>query len=109
MEEITVTTREGEHLTLHKESNHLWYCPVCGSLELRCPPRTDEGASFEMCSCGFEFGFDDDPSASAQAVEGINENWSRWRGMLLRKHTHQPEKLNQLKSQLAKIGCEVQF
>jgi hypothetical protein len=29
--------------------------------------------------------------------------------MLLRKHSHQPEKLNQLKSQLEKIGCEIQF
>lgn len=109
MEEITVTTRDGELLILHKECADLWYCPVCGSLELRCPPRTNEGASFEMCSCGFEFGFDDDPGASAQAVEGISENWSRWREMLFRKHSHQPEKLNQLKSQLAKIGCEVQF
>ena len=107
MEKILVTTRKGERLTLHKEHDALWYCPVCGSLELRCPPRTSEGASFEMCSCGFEFGFDDDPRASAQAVEGISENWSRWRAMLLRKLCHQPEELNQLRAQLARIGCEV--
>ncbi len=109
MKEITLTTREGEILTLHKESDKLWCCPVCGSPELRCPPRTDEGGSFEMCSCGFEFGFDDEPAASPQAVEGVLNNWVRWREMLFRKHSHQPVKLKQLKSQLSKIGCEIQF
>jgi hypothetical protein len=109
MQEITVTTRDGEILKLYKANDSTWCCPVCGSPELSSPPQTDEGGSYEMCSCGFEFGFDDEPAASAQAVDGVRNNWIRWREMLFRKHSHQPEKINQLKSQLAKIDLDAQF
>jgi len=106
MQSITIKTPEKENITLYKETDGLWYCPVCGSLELKLQPRTEEGGSFEMCSCGFEFGFDDEPAASAQAVRGVVSNWDRWRQMLILKFRHQPEELNQLRLQLAKIGCE---
>jgi len=108
MNKVCVTTKDGEELELYQISENLWCCPVCGSPELNCPPRTDEGGSFEMCSCGFEFGFDDELAASRQAVEGVANNWDRWRSMLFRKYSHQPEKINQLKSQLVKVGCDVQ-
>src|SRR5215510_1167854 len=61
-------------------------CPCCGYSELGCPPYErmglppwlDHGVppyqqrygspSYDCCSCcGFEFGFDDDPGASATA------------------------------------------
>jgi hypothetical protein len=36
-------------------------CPACGYAELTEPPRTESGASYEICpSCGFEFGVTDD-------------------------------------------------
>src|SRR5689334_3375418 len=80
MKTQTIATRTGEMLTLHQAADGNWCCPVCGSPELSQVPYFGEGgASFEMCSCGFEFGFDDDPGARAGALPTVIENLERWR------------------------------
>jgi hypothetical protein len=57
---------------------------VCGSVELAAAPFGSAGrGSFDICSCKFEFGFDDDPGASADAVETVKGNWERWRAKWL--------------------------
>lgn len=85
MRKVSFTVPNGEMLTLHQSADGTWCCPVCGSIELADQPYYQEGgASFEMCSvCQFEFGFDDDPLASAGAAPGIQDNWLRWRSKLL--------------------------
>jgi hypothetical protein len=85
-------------------------CPVCGAADLSIAPYADDGAaSFEMCSCGFEFGFDDSPLASAEAVEGVRANWKRWRRKLIDGASHSSEALKQLEAQLQNIGVRLAF
>lgn len=75
-----VTLRDGSSAEMFVDQSGHWACPVCGSVELTCSPYFETGsASFEMCSCGFEFGFDDDPGASAQALPSVKENWEQHR------------------------------
>lgn len=100
-----VTMPSGETLTLYQTLERTWCCPVCGSPELPdAPYLEDGGASFQMCSCGFEFGFDDDPGASAQALPSVEANFNRWRAKVLAQAQPWPEKLAALRSQLAVIG-----
>lgn len=100
-----VVLRDGAEATLYRSESGAWACPVCGSVELAEQPYYNGGsASFEMCSCGFEFGFDDDPGASADAVPSVAENWSRWRARFLRKLRLHPQALAQVAERLRAIG-----
>ncbi len=102
-----VVLRDGTSALMHEAESGLWACPVCGSVELKQAPYFKDGAaSFEMCSCGFEFGFDDHPGASAQAVESVQENWSRWRGRFLMRFRSHPTALAQVVSRLQAIGVQ---
>ncbi len=75
------------------------------SPELDRPPYFDDGAaSFDMCSCGFEFGFDDDPGASAKALPTVVANIERWRSSIVLKNRGWPEQWAKLQSQLKAIG-----
>ena len=105
MKSQTITTRTGETLALHQAADGNWCCPVCGSPELDQAPYSEDGsASFEMCSCGFEFGFDDDPGASAQALRTVVENLERWRSIVVAKHRGSAQQLAKLRARLASIG-----
>lgn len=86
-----------------------YLCPICGASLLSAPYHEDGGASFEMCNCGFEFGFDDSPLASQEAVEGICANWKRWRRRLIDEAALNVESLSRLESQLKKIGIRLAF
>ena len=100
-----ITTRSGETLALHQAADGSWCCPACGSPELGQAPYSENGAaSFEMCSCGFEFGFDDDPGASAQALPSVVENLERWRSGVIAKYRSSEAKFTELRAQLASIG-----
>jgi hypothetical protein len=73
--------------------------------ELAQAPYSNSGAaSFEMCSCGFEFGFDDDPGASNSASPTVAENLQRWREIVVFKTQAWPERLEALLAQLKRIG-----
>ncbi len=100
----------GEVFVLHQAENGLYLCPVCGSESFAEPPYFDDGsASFEMCDCGFEFGFDDSPLASSEAVEGIEANWTRWRRRLIDAATRSPSELTALEQSLLCIGRRMAF
>jgi hypothetical protein len=105
MKSQTVQWRTGESITLFKAPDGKWCCPVCGSPELaEAPYNSDGGASFEMCSCGFEFGFDDDPGASAQALPTVAANLERWRAGVMFKNRAWSERIEALRAQLRNIG-----
>lgn len=87
-----------------------YLCPVCGSPEHAIPPYDENGlASFEMCSCGFEFGFDDSNLASAGACDGIVANWDRWRLKVVEKNIHSKMSLERLQENLSNIGFLLAF
>jgi hypothetical protein len=102
-----VTLRDNSDALLYQAADGLWACPICGSVELKAQPYFGEGAtSFEMCSCGFEFGFDDDPGASSEADEAVQINWSRWRARFLSRFRLQPRAHAQVVERLRAIGVE---
>jgi hypothetical protein len=108
MQNRTVTLRDGTIAKLFKSATGLWACPICGSAELKTAPYYDDGgASFEMCSCGFEFGFDDDPGASADAVESVQGNWEHWRKRFLSKLSRNPLALAEVVKRLREINVHV--
>ncbi len=105
MHAITVTLRDGTAASLFQEAAGSWICPVCGSAELTQAPYFGDGASsFEMCSCGFEFGFDDDPGASRDAVESVQENWALWRRRYVSELRSHPRALAEMVARLNAIG-----
>ncbi len=108
MEGHNVTLRDGTTATIYCDGSGIWACPICGSVELSQAPYWPDGsASFEMCSCGFEFGFDDDPGASAQADESVTENWVKWRSRFLSKFQNHPEALALVTARLRDIGVSM--
>lgn len=105
METHRVKLRDGTEATLYRVGSGSWACPVCGSTDLAQQPYYDDGsASFDMCSCGFEFGFDDDPGASPDAEPSVAANWTRWRSLYLRKLQAHPAALTQVTARLRAIG-----
>ena len=103
-----VILRDGTTALLYQADGGLWACPVCGSVELETEPYFDGGyASFDMCSCGFEFGYDDDPGASAVANSAVQENWSRWRARFLARLRKRPAAFAEVAKRLEAIGIRV--
>jgi predicted RNA-binding Zn-ribbon protein involved in translation (DUF1610 family) len=100
----------GEIFVLHQAQSGLYLCPVCGREEFSRPPYSEDGSpSFEMCTCGFEFGFDDSPLASAEAVEGIEANWKRFRRPLIDSAATNSTALAKLEQSLRRIGRRLAF
>ncbi len=100
----------GEYFELFKDSNGGYLCPICGEAEFKEPPYDSKGnPSFQTSSCGFEFGFDDSSLASAEAVEGLNPNWDRWRLKVVEKNRHSSAKLQALENQLNQIGYRLAY
>jgi hypothetical protein len=100
----------GEVFTLHQAESGLYLCPVCGRESFVEPPYSGDGwPSFEICDCGFEFGFDDSPCASREAIEGIEANWTRWRRRLIDCATKSPAEFAELEQRLSRIGRRLAF
>jgi len=103
-------TKEGEYFSLLQNEEGVYLCPVCGSPEFDEPPYTHNGEpSFNLCSCGFEFGFDDSPLASSEAVQGIVDNWDRFRLIVIENGSKSKEDLLVLEFNLANIGYKLAF
>lgn len=101
---------EGEHFTIFQTKENIYCCPVCGSPEFEESPYDENGlASFQMCSCGFEFGYDDSPLASEEAVEGIVANWDRWRLKVIEKLARSKTELERLENNLDNLGIYLAF
>lgn len=103
-------TQVGEHFTLIQNDEGVYLCPVCGSAEFDEPPYDENGGpSFQMCSCNFEFGFDDSNLTSKEASDGITPNWDRWRLKVIEKNKHTQLGLQALEYNLKQIGYELVF
>lgn len=111
MKEHHCVTEHGEHFILFENDDGIHICPVCGSAELPSPAYDGDGLpSFQMCSCKFEYGFDDAPSASSRAVEGgIQKNWELWRKKVIRKSSHLESTLAKCERNLKNIGISLAF
>lgn len=99
-------TEQGEHFLLYENEDGIHICPVCGSAELSSPAYSTEGLpSFQMCSCEFEYGYDDTPSASPRATAGgIEKNWEVWRLKVIKKSSYLPRTLAKCENNLKNIG-----
>jgi hypothetical protein len=102
MKRQIVRKRSGEELLLYQADSGSYCCPACGA-ELVEPPYSEFGASYEICACGFEFGYDDSPTATKSAVDGIRNNWIRWRNALIAESATSMEALRDLDQQLGNI------
>lgn len=110
MKEHHCVTQLGEHFIIFQNNEGAYLCPVCGSAEFNEPPYDENGsASFQMCSCGFEFGFDDSSLASKEASEGIAPNWDRWRLKVIEKNRHSKSSPHKLEQNLKVIGYKLAF
>lgn len=103
-------TELGEYFVIRQNCEGTYCCPVCGSPEFKEAPYGDDGlASFQMCSCGFEFGFDDSSLASIEAIEGIIPNWDRWRLKVINRSASSKLELKALEINLHNIGYKLAF
>jgi len=110
MNEHHCVTQLGEHFLILQDDEGTYLCPVCGSAEFNEPPYDKNGsASFQMCSCGFEFGFDDSCLASKEALEGIVPNWDRWRLRVIEKNKSTKSSFQKLEQDLKNIGYKLTF
>ncbi len=105
-----VNQDDGEDFILFQNDEGLYCCPICGSPEFTEAPYDENGsASFQMCSCNFEFGYDDSQKASKEAVEGIEANWERWRLKVIEKCSHSKQELEDLEKKLKNLGIYLAF
>jgi hypothetical protein len=99
----TINTLNGEKIVLTISADGYCYCPVCGekSKNMDWRPYDSEGhPSYDICSCGFEYGFDD---GSEPPYE---ESWRAYRQKWLAdeikpifgRRLNRSEKLEQLKN-----------
>ncbi len=111
MKEHHCVTPDGEYFILFENEIGVHICPVCGSAELDSPAYSSDGLpSFQMCSCEFEYGYDDTPSASTRAIEGgIVKNWEKWRGKIIKKASYLESTLTKCESNLKNIGITLAF
>jgi hypothetical protein len=110
MKEHHCVSQLGEDFVIFENDDGVYLCPVCGSPEFDEPPYDENGnASFQMCSCGFEFGFDDSNQATHEALEGIVSNWDRWRLKVIDKNKHTKQSLELLERNLEQIGYRLAF
>lgn len=111
MKEHHCVTEQGEHFLLYEKEDGVHICPVCGSAELASPAYDSEGrSSFQMCSCEFEYGYDDTPSASSRAKEGgLKKNWEIWRSKVIKRSSYLSSTLTKCESNLKNIGITLAF
>jgi hypothetical protein len=110
MKEHHCVTQLGEGFIILQDTEGKYFCPVCGAPEFNKPPYHQDGsASFQMCSCGFEFGFDDSNLASKEALDGVVPNWDRWRLKVIEKNKNSKSNLQNLEKNLKNIGYNLAF
>lgn len=63
-----------------------------------------------MCSCEFEYGFDDTPSASPKAIDGgLEKNWDLWRNKVIKRSSYLASTLTKCENNLKNIGITLAF
>jgi hypothetical protein len=76
MRKETINAWNGERIVLAISLDGYCFCPVCGekSKDVDWRPYDNEGhPSYDICSCGFEYGFDD------SGEPPYDESWERYR------------------------------
>ena len=103
MKKETITTKSGDQIILTISNDGYCFCPVCGhkaqNKEWR-PYANDGFPSYDICQCGFEYGFDDGGEAPYE------KSWDSYRLKWLNKdpdyspskNMTKDEKLKQLKN-----------
>jgi len=56
-----------------------------------------------------KFGYDDSTLAAPDAIEGLAQNWDRWRVKVIEKNRHTEEQLKRLEENLSNIGYDLGF
>jgi hypothetical protein len=103
MNKEIIETLDGEKILLTISDDGYCFCPVCGekSKDKDWRPYNEEGyPSYDICSCGFEYGFDD------AGQPPYDKSWERYRSKWLAgevkptfgKQLSVAEKLEQLKN-----------
>ncbi|MGL1958896.1 MAG: hypothetical protein OCD00_16460 [Colwellia sp.] len=104
------TSNDFEPFILYQVSDNEYLCPVCGSDALSEFPYSEIGeGSFEICECGFQFGYDDSPLASKEATEGIKANWKRWRQKVIHDAAQSSEGLEGLIRKLERVNIKLAY
>lgn len=99
----TINTWNGEKVELKISSDGFCYCPVCGekSNDLEWRPYLENGyGTFDICNCGFEYGFDDggEPPYD-KSWENYRDKWLQGKvEIYFGKKMTKAEKLEQLKN-----------
>lgn len=76
MQTETINTWNGERVVLRISDDGFCFCPVCGEKgkDHEWRPYDQEGRpSFDICGCGFEYGFDDGGEPPYE------KSWERYR------------------------------
>ena len=103
MPQEIINTWNGKKIVLTISSDGYCFCPVCGekSKDVDWRPYDHEGhPSYDICLCGFEYGFDDGGEPPHE------KSWARYREKWLNDEVSQAfgrrlskqEKLEQLKN-----------
>jgi hypothetical protein len=103
MQKTIIKAWNGERIVLTISSDGYCFCPVCGerSKDVEWRPYDNEGyPSYDICSCGFEYGFDD------PGTPPYDKSWESYRQRWLDGEVQPPfgrrlskdEKLEQLKN-----------
>ena len=105
------TTYEGEEFYIYQKYENLYCCPVCGFAKLDDPPYMPNGKpSYEICrGCGFQYGFDDSPLATATAVDGLKNNWDLWRLELIDDYKSDTDGLQEFIDDLNNIDIDLAY
>ena len=105
MNKEVINTWNGEKIILTISEDGFCFCPVCGekSKDKEWRPYNEEGhPSYDICSCGFEYGFDD------HGEPPYDKSWALYRERWLiddvkptfGRQLNKTEKLEQLKNLL---------
>ena len=104
----TINTWNGEKVELKISSDGFFYCPVCGekSKDAEWRPYLENGyGTFDICNCGFEFGYDDGGEPPYE------KSWERYRTKWLdgkiESEVFKKLTLTQKKEQLLNIGIDI--
>lgn len=108
MKKETINTWNEEKVELKISSDGFCYCPVCGekAINKEWRPYDENGhPSYDICNCGFEYGFDDSGEHPYEkSWERYRTNWldGKIENGIFKKLT-----LIQKKEQLLNIGIDI--
>ena len=104
MHKEIIHTHSGEEIYLTISPEGYCFCPVCGVMieDADWRPYYQNGLpSYDICSCGFQFGYDDGSAPSKKSWAGYRERWLQGK---VKNEKPPILSLSQKKQQLKNIG-----